>query len=58
MSRRVQERHIHIIPCKPRLLGKNRDSALFLQFICVQERIALVHPPQMADHATRIEHRL
>ena len=33
-KRQVQERHIHIIPCKPRLLGKNRDSALFLQFIC------------------------
>ena len=58
MSRRVKERHLHIPPPKHRLLGKDRDAALTLQFICIEERIPVVHPPHTAEFAAQIEHPL
>ena len=46
------------IQCKYRLLGKNGDPSGPLHGICVQKRIPLVHPPQLADAPAKVEHPL
>ena len=35
MPRRIQQRHLHILPRKNCLLGKNRDSSLFFHRKCI-----------------------
>ena len=50
MPRSVQKCYFHILGLKDRLLGKDRDSALFFQFIIIQKGISMIHAPDLTDH--------
>ena len=58
MSRRIHQLDLRILPCHPRLLGKDGDPPLPFQGLRIQKCILMVHTAQTPQGAAAVEQRL
>ena len=54
----IQQGELRPLPAQPGLLGEDGDAPLPLLDVGVQERVPVVHPPQLPDPAGQVQHGL